>query len=294
MSVALKYGAPLASDMRLAGVGVAANDVARLPVPGALRRGLREVSRDVVPRRKFDLFWAVERAFFPRYFWAVAVGMLDDSEADSRDVIDILLADQQEWADLMLPSQFHDFRNEFAKLVDVAMAVMMDRQIGGGGGWKTSRLMMVGYGLCQLADAHAVDAMFTTRFAKVLNRLAEQHYFINADEMRACEGAAHKSLRKVIAALKSRGRFLWLPDYSEARHFDGASYAHADHIANRFEWQVMDCDTGKPVAFVREVNTAEGWLVRLVVGRDGRFVHGPDGAIATEKLVGNFRIERGL
>ncbi|WP_339774264.1 hypothetical protein [uncultured Thalassospira sp.] len=294
MSIALKYGAPLASDMRLAGVGLAANDVARLPVPGALRRGLREVSRDVVPRRKFDLWFAVERAFFPRYFWAVAVGMLDDREADSRDVIDTLLADQQEWADLMLPSQFHDFRNEFAKLVDVAMAAMVDRQIGSDGGWKTSRLMMVGYGLCQLADDHAVDAVFTTRFAKVLNRLAEQHYFINADEMRGCEGSAHKSLRKVIAALKSRGRFLWLPDYNEARHVDAGGYVHASRVSDCFDLQVIDCDTGKPVAFVREVNTHEGWLIRLVVGRDGRFVHGPDGAIATEKLVGNFRIERGV
>lgn len=154
--------------------------------------------------------------------------------------------------------------------------------------------MMVGYGLCQLADDHAVDAMFTTRFAKVLNRLAEQHYFINADEMRACEPAAHKSLRKVIAALKGRGRFLWLPDYNEARHVDAGGYVHASRVSDCFDLQVIDCDTGKPVAFVREVNTHEGWLIRLVVGRDGRFVHAPDCTIATEKLVGNFRIERGV
>jgi hypothetical protein len=148
--------------------------------------------------------------------------------------------------------------------------------------------------LCLLADDYASDAIFTTRFKSALNRIAAQYHFIAGDEMQAMEPAAHRSLRKVIALLKSSGRFLWLPDYSEARHFDGTSYAHADQIANRFEWQVIDCDSEKPVSFVREVNTAEGWLVRLVVGRDGRFVHGPDGAIATEKLVGHYRIVRGV
>ncbi|PKR54436.1 hypothetical protein [Thalassospira marina] len=222
MKAAFKYGAPLASPARVAGVGIAANDVARFPVAGALRRGLREVSREVVPRRKFDLFFAVERAFFPRYFWMVAVGMLDYDEADGRAVIDALLDDQEEWAGLMLPSQQVDFTRELRRLVDAVMPVMIDRQIGGDGGWKTSRLLMVGYGLCQLADDHATEAVFTTRFQDVLNRMAGQYHFLASDEMTAMEPAAHRSLRKVIAVLKSKGRFLWMPDYAEARFFDDA------------------------------------------------------------------------
>ncbi len=209
MKTALKYGTPLASP-------------ARFPVAGVMRRGLREVSREVVSRRKFDLFFAVERAFFPRYFWTVACGMLDYDEADGRAVINALLDDQQEWADLMLPSQQVDFTRELARLVDDVMPVMLDRQIGGGGGWKTSRLLMVGFGLCLLADDYASDAVFTTRFKAMLNCMASQYHFLAGDEMKAMEPAAHRSLRKVIALLKSKNRFLWLPDYHEARFYDDA------------------------------------------------------------------------
>lgn len=59
--------------------------------------------------------------------------------------------------------------------------------------------------------------------------------------------------------------------------------------------EVIDLATGKTVDTVREVNTAEGWLVRLVLDAEGRCVlegEGEDRHIKTERVEGRFEVRR--
>ncbi|OSQ38992.1 hypothetical protein [Thalassospira mesophila] len=210
MSAVLKYGTPLASDMRVATVGLAANDVGLFVPPKTLRRGFHEISRDVVPRRKFDLWFAVERAVFPCLFHMIAMGMFEEDEPERRDILKAFEDDMEEWAKLMLPSQFHDFRREMLSLVHLITGTLIDKQIGQNGGWPTVRLMMVGSGLVQLCDHYACEAFFTTRFELSFNAMLSALHFVAGDEMASSEVFATKALRRVCSALKQRGRFGWV------------------------------------------------------------------------------------
>ena len=217
MKAALKYGTPLASPARVSrfdGLTCANDDAPRFSLAsqpvGGLRCGLREVSRELVPRRKFDLWFAVERAVFPCLFHMIAMGMFEADEPERRDILKAFEDDMEEWASLMLPSQFHDFRREMLSLVHLITGTLIDKQIGQNGGWPTVRLMMVGSGLVQLCDHYAGEAFFTSRFEQSLNAMLSALHFVAGNEMASSQASATKALRRVFYTLRQRGRFGWI------------------------------------------------------------------------------------
>ncbi|MFH1806857.1 MAG: hypothetical protein ABID63_18405 [Pseudomonadota bacterium] len=187
-----------------------------LPMIGqrtGLSRRLNPVTVEVAKRRKFDVVAVAERAFFPRYFWQIVVGMSDPDDPQSSRILARFVEDIQDYADLMLPGQCRDFEREMTGAAMAAMAPALDKSIGTGGGWHSIKVLVIGFALAEWADIHATGPIFTTRFAETVGEIADHIAALHGDEWLAVAPSAEKALPKVIARLKACGLFGWLPDY---------------------------------------------------------------------------------
>lgn len=221
MSTAPKPILPLATPV--ADIPVPAND----PLPIAtirmanirqrLPRGCsRVVAVEVKKSKVMGVRECVERALFPRIFWAVCGASFDQEDAETEALMARMLRDIEVWADLMLPSQRMDFERELNHSARSALQPLLDLQIGNDGGWSTIKLVMVFMLLVQWVEQHAEQAMFTSQFAAIAQDILTHIDLMFGDECDAVEASAHKQLPKVIKKLKACGLFAWLPDYRGA------------------------------------------------------------------------------
>ncbi|RCK32508.1 hypothetical protein TH9_12330 [Thalassospira xiamenensis] len=177
------------------------------------QRRFAPVSVEAKRSHRINEIDAVEKAFFPRFFWGVFSGFEDQDDPENVAVLKAMRDDINCYAALMMPAQQFDYERELNNAAYAAMEPLIDLTIGERGGWDGIEVLMTGFLLVIWVDRHAAQAMFTTDFERVA-----QGILMHLDQLygRDCDDAmpaARQKLPKVIARLKACGLFKWLPDY---------------------------------------------------------------------------------
>ncbi|PKR55418.1 hypothetical protein [Thalassospira marina] len=148
-----------------------------------------------------------ERAFFPRLTWAFTDAAFLIGDREGRQIVREFHADLKFWLDQARnQTQFCEVKAPLDDVVNGLIDDLIDRQAGT---LRTTKIVMVGYGLCLLAADHA-DDMFTGRFEATLNAVNDHLRSEAGDEMAVVEPSAQKALKRAVKYLHSRHKFKWM------------------------------------------------------------------------------------
>lgn len=158
-------------------------------------------------KKRVSNTYIFERAFLPRLMKEVSGLMFKLGDTKGHQIGKRFHEDAEDWLNLSYnKTQFSEVKFDVNNIIKGLFDAVADNKAGT---VRTTKIVMVAIGLCQLADYHD-KMLFTDRFNDAFNDLL---YRINQEakeEMKAVEKSAQKALGRALKYLHSKYKFTWM------------------------------------------------------------------------------------
>tara|TARA_Y100001951_G_scaffold102460_1_gene109174 strand:- start:81 stop:695 length:615 start_codon:yes stop_codon:yes gene_type:complete len=195
--------------------GVASDEAAK-NLSKAFSQGISYLSSASVPifqpetqtkKKHVSNTYIFERAFLPRLMKEVSGLMFKLGDTKGHKIGKRFHDDAEDWLNLAYnKTQFSEVKFDVNNTMMGLFDAVADNKSGS---IRTTKIVMVAIGLCQLADYHD-KMLFTDRFNEAFNDLLKRINAEAKEEMNAVEKSAQKALGRALKYLHSKYKFTWM------------------------------------------------------------------------------------